>query len=282
MKIILPNQITSEIRKVINESEDYLILVSPYVNFINWDEIKIDIINCLKRNVKINFYSRMEYENFKSWEYIESLGIQPKLVKNLHAKMYFSEKSGIVTSMNLLSSSNLNALEFGCIYNLKEELEELKFFTKDILEPNVIDKPNEEELYFAKEKFITVLRNFLSSNFNRSVSCRFKNNHIEFNINNQFYLYLDKVTNNINISGIISGLEYENFSLFKSENQRNKITYELNESSISANLDVSLSNSNFDFLRINEKKMVLEFCSNFVNDILDFKKECYGRKMASR
>ena len=88
MKIIPPYQITSEILNLINESEKYIILVSPYVNFNNWDRIKVDILNAIKRGVRIEFYARLDNENFKSWEQIENLGIKPKLIKNLHAKLF--------------------------------------------------------------------------------------------------------------------------------------------------------------------------------------------------
>lgn len=282
LKIIPPDQITTEIRRVIQGAEEYVILVSPYVNFTNWNEIKSDISNALKRKVKVKFYSRMEYENFKSWEHIDSTGIKPLLIKNLHAKLYFSEKSGIVTSMNLLASSNFNAIEFGSIYNLKNELDELKYFVKTILKPNVIDKPNDEEIYFAKEKFTTVLRIFLSNNFNRDVSCKYKNNLIEFKIDNQFYLFVDKVTNSISVSGIISGMENDNYDVFEKEHRKEKIDYQLNEGSISASIKKSFSNSNFDFLRIYEKKEILEFAAEFANSLLIFKKTCYQKHKANR
>ena len=44
MKIIPPYQITSEILNLINEAEKYIVLVSPYVNFNNWERIKVDIL----------------------------------------------------------------------------------------------------------------------------------------------------------------------------------------------------------------------------------------------
>ena len=96
MKIIPPYQITSEILNTINQAEKYIVLVSPYVNFTNWDRIKQDLINAMKRGVKVEFFTRFDSNNSQSWEQIELLGIQPKLIKNLHAKLYYSEKSAIV------------------------------------------------------------------------------------------------------------------------------------------------------------------------------------------
>ena len=222
MKIIPPYQITSEILNLIHEAREYLILVSPYVNFNNWESIKIAIQNASNRNVKIKFYTRLDNENFKSWEQIEALNIQPKLVKNLHSKLYFNEKTGIVTSMNLLTSSHLNAIEFGAIYNTNEELEELKSYVKKYLEPTTEkEKPNDEELYIAKEKFQLLTQNFLSISLNRGISCKWQNGSIIINAKNTFYIHLDKVRNIFSVSGIVSALESENFDKFKKDSKLN-------------------------------------------------------------
>ncbi|WP_417882630.1 hypothetical protein [Xanthomarina gelatinilytica] len=281
MKIIPPYQITSEILNLINEAEKYIVLVSPYVNFNNWDRIKVDITNALKRGVRIEFYARLDNENFKSWEQIESLGIKPKLIKNLHAKLYFNEKSGIVTSMNLLTSSNLNAIEFGSIYHTEEELSELKSFVKRYLEPNfTISNPNEEDIYLAKEKFTVILSNFLSNKFNRTVNTRWRNGTIELNVNNQYYFDIDKRNNKINLAGIISGLEFENFNNFKENYKYNGFQIFANPNSIYISSDFKVSNSNLNFISVSEKKRLIEVIAKFIEDLSEYKKECYERKKA--
>lgn len=286
MKIIPPYQISSEILNLINEAKEYLILVSPYVNFNNWDRIKIDIENALKRNIKIKFYTRLDGENYKSWEQIEALGIKPKLIKNLHSKLYFNEKSGIVTSMNLLTSSNLSAIEFGAIYNTEEELKELKEFVKKYLEPNLEkDKPKDEDLYLAKEKFQIVLQNYLSHCLSQNVSCKWNNGNLILNANNQYFLSLDKVKNSFVISGIISGLESDNFDLFvqKSEIKNSEVILNGERGSMSSILIIpkkTFTNNNFDFLSINEKKEILDLALKFVIELTEFKSYCYINKKA--
>lgn len=284
MKIIPPYQITSEILNLINEAENYLILVSPYVNFNNWDRIKIDISNALKRNVRIEFYTRLDLENSKSWEQIEALGITPKLIKNLHAKLYFNEKSGIVTSMNLLTSSNLNAIEFGSIYNTDLELNELKTFVKKFLEPNIeLNKPDEDDLYLAKEKFIIVLQNVLSKEFNKRIYCKWNSGNIEFNVKNQYYAFLDKVNNKFSVSGIISGAESERFKDFKEKAEIHNVKLLLNKNgSISAVSIKSFTSSNFDYLKSFEKIEIFEIVVNFVTELKHFKEYCYEEARANR
>lgn len=281
MKIIPPYQITSEILNLINEAEKYIVLVSPYVNFNNWERIKTDIINALKRGVRIEFYARLDNENFKTWEQVENLGIKPKLIKNLHAKLYFNEKSGIVTSMNLLTSSNLNAIEFGSVYHTEEELSELKSFVKKYLEPNfTMSKPNEEDIYLAKEKFTVILSNFLSNKFNRTVNSRWRNGTIELNVNNQYYFDIDKGNNQVNFSGIISGLEFENFNNFKEKYKYNGFKISANPNSIYISSDFKVSNSNLNFISVSEKKRLIKVIVKFIENLSEYKKECYEIKKA--
>lgn len=289
MKIIPPYQITSEILTLIHEAEEYLILVSPYVNFNNWESIKVAIVNASKRNIKIKFYTRLEDNNFKSWEQIEALGIQPKLVKNLHSKLYFNEKTGIVTSMNLLTSSNLNAMEFGAIYNIPEELQELKSYVKKYLEPNVEkEKPNDEDLYIAKEKFQILTQNYLSDSLDKRVSCKWQNGSLVINAKNTYYISLDKVRNTFSISGIVSGLESENFRIFQMNTKINNLEL-FNDiggntlDSFTAASKKSFSNNNFDFLSVNEKKEILDYTLGFIFELTEFKSYIYeNRKVLSK
>jgi hypothetical protein len=284
MKIIPPYQITSEILTLIHEADEYLILVSPYVNFSNWEGMKTAIQNALKRNVKIKFYARMDNENSKSWEQIETLGITPKLVKNLHSKLYFSEKTGIVTSMNLLTSSNLNAIEFGSIYNTAEELNELKNYVKKYLEPNIEkEKPNEEDLYIAKEKFQLLTQNFLDNHLNIRVSCYWKNGDLVINAKNTYYLNLNKVKNTFSIAGVVSGMESDNFSKFKDETNLSNLEMLKNveDGAIGCFTGVSkksFTHNNFDFLSVYEKKEILDHTLGFILALTEFKSYIYENR----
>lgn len=278
MKIIPPHQITSDILNLIDNSKNYLVLVSPYVNFKNWDSIKVYILNAIKRGVQIEFYTRLDNDNFKSWETIEQLGIKPKLIKNLHAKLYFNETTGIVTSMNLLTSSNNNALEFGSVYDKEEELIELRQFVKKHLETNLENtKPSEEDRYFAKERFSIILSHALSNKFNRTVKTRWRNGSIEFNVNNQYYFEVDKGSNIVYITGIVSGLESENFNDFKQSLNINRFEAFVTTSTIYIASTFKLSNSNLNFISIAEKKRLIEATVLFVEQLTNFKRACYEK-----
>lgn len=283
MKIIPPYQITSEILNLINEAKEYIILVSPYVNFNNWERIKVDITNALKRGVEIQFYTRLDSDNHKSWEQIEQLGLKPKLIKNLHAKVYFNEKSGIVTSMNLLTSSNLSAIEFGSIYHTAEELDELKGFIKKHLEPNTeSSKPSEEDIYLAKEQFTIILSNFLTNKLNRRVNTRWRNGYIEFNVKNQCYFDVDKGSSRVYIGGRISYLEYEKFENFKNKYKFDGFQAFANQGDIYIESEFKLSNSNLNYILVSEKKRLLDITAKFVENLLEYKRVTYENDKAEQ
>ncbi len=286
MKIIPPYKISSEILNLINQAEKYVVLVSPYVNFRNWGAIKQEIDKALKRGIKIEFFTRFDVDNNKSWEQINELGIQPKLVKNLHAKLYYNEKCGIVTSMNLLTSSNLSAIEFGTIFNTSDEVNELKYFVKHFLFPHVEKElPSDDDIYLSKEKFIIVLENSLSNMMGKHCNCRWNKGQIQINANNQFTVGIDKVNKCFYINGIISENESQQIRLFINEFEKHFSNYncKFNQSpddlpSVSAIYKNALSSDNFNYLNVIEKKEIINTALNFIGGLLNFKEECYKNR----
>lgn len=280
MKIIAPYQISSEIINIIHQAKKYLILVSPYIDILKWDAFKTELLKAQKREVKISVYIRYENDNYKSWEQLEAFGIKPKLIEGLHAKLYFNENTGIVTSMNLLNSSNLGALEFGALYDTPEELYELKSFVKSYLSP-IVEKqiPTDEDIYLSKEKFTTILINALENELKRGISCRWDGRSFLLNAGNQFNFNIDKVKNSFYIDGIISELEHDNYSYFlQNTDLQKKAVLTLQNNSIIVTLNKKLSSSNFDHLLTNEKTEVLDCILDFVSDLLFFKEYCYKNK----
>jgi len=286
MKIIPPYQISSEILNLINQAEKYIVLVSPYVDFKNWGGIKQEIEKAKQRGIKIEFITRHDVNNSKSWEQIEALGIKPKLVRNLHAKLYYNEKNGIVTSMNLLTSSKLSAIEFGSIYDTEDEIQQLKYFVKQFLVPHFeTELPSDDDLYLSKEKFIIALGNALSNMLGRFVKCRWNDGYISINASNQFALEMDKVKKNIFISGIISGDESNQSKLFIDEYQKHFNRFETfldgNKGQASSMIVTSkkvFTSDNFNFLKVKEKKEIIDATCGFIDLLLKFKDEVYRKK----
>lgn len=284
MKIIPPHKISTEIIDIIYEANDYVILVSPYVNLSNWDRLSSEIKNAINRNVKIEIFVRNEPENSKSWEQLSEIGIKARLVTNLHAKFYFNENFGLIASMNLLSSSNSNSIEIGIRINQQKELNELKRFVKDFIIVNeAAAHPSKEDLYLSKEKFTIVLQNFLSNSLNSPTRIFFKQGTFHINtLNNQFFLDINKTDNLIELTAIISGKEAEYFKVNESKYfKSNYFRLELLDgrgnsyNTIQAYSKKQLSNSFLDNLRANEKKELIYEITDFLKNITNLKNTCY-------
>ncbi|HEX8504779.1 MAG TPA: hypothetical protein VF630_05385 [Hymenobacter sp.] len=125
MKIIPPHKVTAQLLDIIHEAERELVLVSPYVDFTSWQKPVNAIKRAMARNIKVTFYIRSNQESQASYDHVRRLGLHPVLVENLHAKMYLSEKDGLLTSMNLLRYSDSNSIEIGAQVEQPAELEEL-------------------------------------------------------------------------------------------------------------------------------------------------------------
>lgn len=266
MKILQPHKISTEIIDIIYEAKKQLIIVSPYVNFSNWERIASELRNAKNRGVQIDFFVRNEPENSKSWEQVSALGIEPKLVSNLHAKFYFNEKNGLISSMNLLSSSNSNSIEIGVSLDEKNEIDELKRFLNDFILPNTTNSiPDEDDLFISKEKFIVVLESYILGSLNTKTHIKYKDGTFDINVfSNRFTLEVDKVKNLVSIMGILSSSQAD---LFEKQHPKfftsKYFDYDLERGDdrhynvFWADSKVRLSNSYLDNLRVNEKKELI-------------------------
>lgn len=109
MKFIPPLEIASKIMTLIEEAEKELILVSPYVEVSKWNKMKSCLKRTVSRNVNILFVARKNATQDLS--FITELGIEVKLVENLHAKLYINENYAIVTFQNITYYSDINSID---------------------------------------------------------------------------------------------------------------------------------------------------------------------------
>ena len=289
MKILPPDSISSELLNLIHSANEYLVLVSPYVRIGQWARLSAALSSAQQRGVKIKAFVRHDPDNASSWEELEYLGIKPRLITNLHAKFYFNETGGLISSLNLLSSSNANSLEIGCKLDTEAELEELKDFVKRYILPlEEKERPSEDDLYLSKEKFAVLLENGLSSVTRSRTRVFFKNNELQIqSAGNSFYLHLDKGANRLSVTGIVSGSEADAFGKFKAK-YFNKPPFKVQvnqgssgyHSTVSGEYATRLSTTYLDRLRLPEKKDLLDALVDFVVSVLDFKEAVYAPKRA--
>ena len=128
MKLIKPSEISAKILTLLDESDERVIIVSPYLKISKWYKLT-NRINALKtRGIQMDIYIRDDPDNSESYKDLDQLDLDYKKIPHLHCKLFLNERYGIVTSMNLLLSSEFNSLEIGYVTESWEEYSELNNF----------------------------------------------------------------------------------------------------------------------------------------------------------
>lgn len=118
-KFVQGSELNATLEKIIKKAELTLVLISPYIKLHSRvkDELK------LKKNrhdLKISIvYGKSDNGNRLSKDDLAFLkefpNIEIRYAKNLHAKYYGNESSGLITSMNLYDFSQNNNIEAGVL-----------------------------------------------------------------------------------------------------------------------------------------------------------------------
>lgn len=230
---------------LIEEAQKELIIVSPYVNVDYWGKMKSCLERAIQRGVNITFVARKNADHKGHLAYIESLNINLILINDLHAKLYINDKYAIVTSQNLLQSSDNNSIEIGYITTNNMERKELVTFVNQFIfkikpvENNVKQVATEKnfkipitefersatDVVFKEwqiEKALEIFKNnFFNVAFKPTASYIFSSNLIPFAdvmIYNRLVLkYSKQLSNSDLIAKKIEGLEFRLKSSFKVE-----------------------------------------------------------------
>jgi len=125
VKLIRPSEISSRILSLLDESDERVIIVSPYMKISKWYKF-VNKVNELKtRSILTEIYVRDDPDNTATYRDLDQLALQYKKIPHLHSKLYLNERYGIVTSMNLLLSSEINSLEIGYVTETWTEYNDL-------------------------------------------------------------------------------------------------------------------------------------------------------------
>ncbi len=120
-RFFFDGDVEPEIRKLIREAREEIILVSPYNNF--WINLKDELRDARARGVDVFLLYRAG-ENDRDIRWLAKEGATVRAVERLHSKLYANETTAFVTSMNLVESSAINSKEIcACFYG--EERDEL-------------------------------------------------------------------------------------------------------------------------------------------------------------
>lgn len=118
-KFLNTTGVSYHLEELIKNTNDRLILISPYLQFHKRVKDHLENLNIQKKDIRIIYRENKLQVEESNW--LESqIGIRTSLCNSLHAKCYLNENEAIVTSMNLYSFSQQNNDEMG-IHVTKEK-----------------------------------------------------------------------------------------------------------------------------------------------------------------
>jgi len=264
---------------LIEEGDEHVIIISPYVKISKWYKLIKKFDNLNKRNIPVEFIIRDDKTNQTSFKELNELGIKYTAIKDLHCKLYLNEKYAIVSSMNLLLSSEINSLELAYQTETEKELNELREFCERYLNIDFTEGANTNSEYTGD------WRDYVCSQLSESVgkNVRAEQNNGSFLVNtgtNNYSTFIwNSKQNLLRISGILSGKEFD----FLDGNRQNMpeikgLKIELQKGgnghydTIWGTLELPLKSSDLNYIIDKEKSLVAEKITEFILEIDGLKK----------
>jgi hypothetical protein len=142
---------------ILDEAQKWVTLVSPYLAIEKLRDIERKIRNALSRKVTVTLVIRARDEHSRSGPSVAGLemlrrlidqGLKVYEVRDLHAKVYLSERNALVTSLNLLESSFNNSIEIGMwVPAGRTEYDKIRDFVRHEISPHKqeLSLPTSEE-----------------------------------------------------------------------------------------------------------------------------------------
>ncbi len=116
---------TSEIERIINDAQDNLVLITPYIKIP--DSLFQNLVAADKRGVKTTLIQRKSDLERDVQDQLRQLKhAKVYVLDNIHAKCYFNEQSMVITSLNLYDFSEQNNREMGVLATRQDDEEVFK------------------------------------------------------------------------------------------------------------------------------------------------------------
>ncbi len=110
VKVLAATRIVGDVEKLIDDADEFLILVSPFARL--WNEIEDAIIAAHEHGVEVHMV--VGKRRNVSRELVRE-GVNVVVSPSVHAKIYATERAAILTSLNLTTAGGNHSLECGVL-----------------------------------------------------------------------------------------------------------------------------------------------------------------------
>jgi phosphatidylserine/phosphatidylglycerophosphate/cardiolipin synthase-like enzyme len=160
--VLPPNQIAASVRRLVDDADEFLLLVSPY--FKPWPQMQGSIEAAVKRRVDVRLIVREDHVEEARARLVScrKSGVKVLSVMKLHAKLYVTETAAILTSMNLVDASAQESWEAGILVEqakapdvyerIRQQAEECVYTAADVAPPEKPQRTRESESKTAKTR----------------------------------------------------------------------------------------------------------------------------------
>ncbi len=141
-QLINTEETITRLLSLIREARERVTLISPYITLGAGDRLGRAVREALGRKVRVSIVVRQDEQTPLKEAWLEAMrphleaGLQLHSVPGLHAKLYRSESTVLITSLNLLGSSFLNTIEVGLWSQEVHALREVDAFIKREIAPH--------------------------------------------------------------------------------------------------------------------------------------------------
>lgn len=270
MQLLKPGLISGEILTLLDEVDKKAIIVSPYVKIDKWHKLLKRFESLKQRNIEIEFYIREDKNNIESFEQVKNLGFTPIGIPDLHTKLYMNEKTAIVTSMNLLLSSEINSLDIGYKTETAKEYNELLDYYNRYIK-KIYNNSTTQYTDWRDKLYDKLTELFGQINMNGG-----ENKLLIQTNNNNYELFIAHLAgkNALRISGILTSAEYNRaLDELSNLNTNSGIKFELASGrnkyydSIWSTLAIGLKSTSVDYIFSDEQETAITNILKFISTV---------------
>ena len=131
--VFFDHEVEGQFLQLIKNANKTVIFVTPYIEL--WVHLKDEIRDAIARNVDVTFLIRQDNAAHKleDLEWLHANKIKVYLIPNLHAKIYISERSVLVSSMNIHRTSIIDSKDFALIIKGVEDSKSFRDYVSRLI-----------------------------------------------------------------------------------------------------------------------------------------------------